>query len=141
MTRLSTFLTAEELEEPYTIDADSQFAISVDGEFRWESAHKPSENTTSDEMKKAEESADKAKADAVKKRKAKGKKGKPELPTSAPQDQEKDEAKQAQEPEEKPFELKDLKLNIPKGAFVAVVGRVGSGKVSLSAGELVLLNC
>ena len=31
--------------------------------------------------------------------------------------------------EEKPFELKDLKFRVPKGAFVAIVGRVGSGKV------------
>ena len=32
-------------------------------------------------------------------------------------------------PEDKPFELKNLELKIPKGAFVAIVGRVGSGKV------------
>ena len=33
--------------------------------------------------------------------------------------------------EEKPFELRGMKLKIPKGAFVAIVGRVGSGKSSL----------
>lgn len=32
--------------------------------------------------------------------------------------------------EEQPFQLKNLKLTIPKGAFVAIIGRVGSGKVS-----------
>ena len=31
--------------------------------------------------------------------------------------------------QETPFELKNLKLSIPKGAFVGIVGRVGSGKV------------
>ena len=31
--------------------------------------------------------------------------------------------------DEKPFELNNLKLKVPKGAFVAIVGRVGSGKV------------
>lgn len=34
------------------------------------------------------------------------------------------------EAEEQPFQLKNLKLTIPKGAFVAIVGRIGSGKVS-----------
>ena len=33
--------------------------------------------------------------------------------------------------EEKPFTLDDLSLRIPKGQFVAIVGRVGSGKSSL----------
>lgn len=37
--------------------------------------------------------------------------------------------KKSEEPKEEPFELKDLKMDVPKGAFVAIVGRVGSGKV------------
>ena len=36
------------------------------------------------------------------------------------------------EKEEKPFELVDVKLKIPRGSFVAIVGRVGSGKVRRS---------
>jgi len=32
--------------------------------------------------------------------------------------------------EEPPFSLKDLRFEVPKGAFVAIVGRVGCGKVS-----------
>ena len=36
------------------------------------------------------------------------------------------------EKEEKPFELIDVKLKIPRGSFVAIVGRVGSGKVRRS---------
>lgn len=31
--------------------------------------------------------------------------------------------------EDAPFELKGMKLNIERGSFVAIVGRVGSGKV------------
>jgi hypothetical protein len=31
--------------------------------------------------------------------------------------------------DEKPFELKSLRMVVPRGAFVGVVGRVGSGKV------------
>ena len=36
------------------------------------------------------------------------------------------------EKEEKPFELIDAKLKISRGSFVAIVGRVGSGKVRRS---------
>ena len=41
------------------------------------------------------------------------------------------EAEKKKEEDEKPFALKDLHLRVPKGAFVAIVGRVGSGKVRL----------
>ena len=34
-----------------------------------------------------------------------------------------------QEADEKPFELKGLDIAVPKGSFVAIVGRVGLGKV------------
>lgn len=53
------------------------------------------------------------------------------LPTTASGDEEKKKAEEDKE-EEKPFELKDLNLKIPKGSFVAIVGRVGSGKVRRS---------
>ena len=58
------------------------------------------------------------------------------LPTATPSDDEKDNDKDkgATTPaaqEEKPFELNNLKIKVEKGAFVAIVGRVGSGKVSL----------
>ena len=68
--------------------------------------------------------------DKEKKKKKKAKKGKggEVLPTVAPQNEEKE--KEGKEAEGKPFELKNLNLKIPKGAFVAIVGRVGSGKVS-----------
>ncbi|KAF7373646.1 Multidrug resistance-associated ABC transporter [Mycena sanguinolenta] len=33
--------------------------------------------------------------------------------------------------EEKPFELTNFKFGVPKGAFIAIVGKVGSGKVRL----------
>lgn len=54
----------------------------------------------------------------------KSKKSKPELPTTV-----KDEKPLTKD--EKPFSLTDLQITVPKGAFVAIVGKVGSGKSSL----------
>ena len=53
------------------------------------------------------------------------------LPTTAPTADEKEKEKEKEKEDEKPFALKDLQLKVPKGAFVAIVGRVGSGKVRL----------
>ncbi|KAI0717423.1 multidrug resistance-associated ABC transporter [Cerioporus squamosus] len=124
--RISTFLRAEELAVPYTIDPSSEVALDVDGDFTWEEVRKG--NTASKfahgkHSKAGKDERAKAKED---KRKSKGKKGEPVLPTTA-SPEEKEKEKDA----EKPFELKDLKLKVPRGAFVAIVGRVGSGKSSL----------
>lgn len=51
-------------------------------------------------------------------KKSKGKKG----AAKTPDEKENDTG-------ENPFALKSLKLSIPRGSFVAIVGRVGSGKV------------
>jgi len=49
------------------------------------------------------------------------------LPTSTPVEVNDQEERL----EDKPFELQGLKIKITKGSFVAIVGRVGSGKSSL----------
>ncbi|RPD65442.1 multidrug resistance-associated ABC transporter [Lentinus tigrinus ALCF2SS1-7] len=127
--RISTFLRAEELAMPYTIDPSSDIALNVDGDFTWEEVRKGNTASKFAHGKHGKGGKDdKAKA-KKEKRKSKGKKGEPVLPTTAsPEDQEKVKEK---EKSEQPFELKDLKLQVPKGAFVAIVGRVGSGKSSL----------
>ena len=109
--RISKFLNAEELAEPYTIDYEMKNAVTIDGDFTWETAGK----LEGDKFAIG--------------RKGKGPKGKGEavLPTSVLAGPElEDSEKKA---EEKPFELKDVKFSVPKGTFVAIVGRVGSGKV------------
>jgi ATP-binding cassette, subfamily C (CFTR/MRP), member 1 len=112
--RITAFLTAEELGELYTIDERSQFAIDVHGDFQWEvannSANSADTKTPADDKPKEKET----KQDT-----------KPILPTSAADDQKKAEEK----PSETPFELKGVNIQISRGSFVAVVGRVGSGKV------------
>jgi hypothetical protein len=133
-------LTAEELSEPYAIDYESKSAVDVDGDFTWETAGKPV-----DDVKKAVKGAGGRGGHGTKKPDQKteqknktekkalfgGKsKKEPVLPTSANNGKSDDATEKEEKPaEEKPFELKNLKFRVPKGAFVAIVGRVGSGKV------------
>lgn len=116
-------MTAEEIPEPYLIDADRKDAVDVDGaSFTWELA--------------AAEPQGKIEVEPTPKTgKAKGKKEKEketELPTTTTATTEKapmEGTTPAPHEEEKPFELRNLKFSVPKAAFVAIVGKVGSGKV------------
>ena len=131
--RIGSFLTAEELADPYKIDPNNQYAVKVDGDFQWETTHKTSSGSSKFQVakpgghagpgaKKAEEPMK-----SGRKRRLFGNKG-AVLPMEADMD---GKTKNGEDkPEEKPFELKNLKLQIPKGSFVAIVGRVGTGKVS-----------
>jgi len=61
-----------------------------------------------------------------------GKGGQDVLPTAvdAEKDALKNTDKESEKEKEKPFELNNLNFVVPKGAFIGIVGRVGSGKVS-----------
>lgn len=131
--RMSKFLSAEELEDPYIVDPNSEYAVSVDADFTWEPVKKPE----AEKKGPAAPAADEKKGEVEpkkgeKKGKKKGKKGeeeeKLELPTTAIEVKEEEE--KAAEPEDPPFEVKDVKVNIAKGSFVGIVGKIGSGKVS-----------
>lgn len=123
--RISTFLKADELAEPYAVDRDSNIAVHVDADFAWEVVEKAeSKFKTGD---KTEKTNDK------KMEKTKNEKASPVLPVTA-LDDEKASGKTA----EKPFELMNLKMTVPKGSFVAIVGKVGSGKVCTMFSLLVL---
>lgn len=106
--RISQFLTSEDLPEPYPIDRNLPVAVQVDGDFVWETVL-----AAEDEKKGKVVHGDK-----------KMTKGKRSLPITTA-----DVEKEGEKDQENPFELKDLKLSIHKGAFVGIVGRVGSGKV------------
>lgn len=111
---------------PYIVDPSSDSAIDVDGDFTWETVRKA--NTSSRPAQgKGDKKPDNAK-DKKGKTGQKAKKGDIVLPTTT-DETEVQSSKTEKEQEEKPYELKDLKLKVPKGAFVAIVGRVGSGKV------------
>lgn len=102
--RIGTFLTAEELKDRYVIDHGLEWGAEVEGDFVWE---------------------------AVGGAKSKGSKGEVEKRVKGKEVAEKagGEENDAREEEEKPFNLRDLRLRIPRGSFVAIIGRVGSGKV------------
>ena len=104
--RISQFLTSEDLPEPYLIDKNLPVAVQVDGDFVWETVLATGDGEKGKKPLKRES-----------------------LPVTTT-DLEKEILKDAKKNEqETPFELKNLKMSVPKGAFVGIVGRVGSGKV------------
>ena len=149
--RITAFLTAEELETPYVIDdgPDNELGVRVDGSFTWEAVEKAEAKFVAENEKAKEDDKEVEREKPVKtskrwfSRKAKSNEAKTSLPApatssvSAPEPVDPraistniDEEKGSDEPEP-PFALTDLSLRIPKGKFVAIVGRVGSGKSSL----------
>ncbi|KAF9562072.1 multidrug resistance-associated ABC transporter [Agrocybe pediades] len=129
--RLSEFLTAEELGEPYRIEPSQSLAVKVDASFEWENVVKL--EAESKDNPQAKIKAAKEKKEQKKKEKA-AKKKKVEVPgteTSEKAEVQAEPGTSPEAPEEKPFCLEDLHLEIRKGDFVAIVGRVGSGKSSI----------
>ena len=142
--RIGKFLTSEELEEPYTIAPESKLAIDAEGDFTWETAHKPPPEKLPDftkpqgkhgpsrpppEKKDKKNKGEKAKK-AGKRRGWFGRKekGGPVLPTDASTADEKG-GKDKKDETEKPFELKNLNFKVPRGSFAVILGPIGSGKV------------
>ncbi|KAI1798260.1 multidrug resistance-associated ABC transporter [Ganoderma leucocontextum] len=136
--RIGAFMRAEELSVPYEIDARADSAVDVDGDFTWETVRKDA-----NAINLAAKFGKDKKAMAVEKKGRK--KGDDSLlptalntPTGASPARSAENVSAAggsgevkEKEQEKPFELKGIKLKIPKGSFVAIVGRVGSGKSSL----------
>lgn len=146
--RIGQFLASEELDEPYTVEPENKLAIDAEGDFTWETAHKPPPEALPD-FTKAQSghrapASPKDKKDKKEKGQGKGEKGgrrgwfgrkgkdEPVLPTDGSKVDEKD--KKDKETEEKPFELKDLSFKVPRGSFAVVLGPIGSGKVGLVSG-------
>lgn len=127
--RISKFLISEELVEPYTIDdGHGKMGMEVDGDFTWETAGE----LAGDAGKGVGKGKGPAGPGGKKGPKPKGKKTEePVLPVANVDATAEDEDVKEKE-DEKPFDLKNLALKVPRGAFVAIVGRVGSGKVRSS---------
>ncbi|KAJ4474268.1 multidrug resistance-associated ABC transporter [Lentinula aciculospora] len=140
MGRIGKFLKAEELAEPYTIDFERKHAVEVDGDFSWETAGKIAEpkferggkhgHVIKDQVDVA---GGKSEKDTKSFKSISKSNGNESLPITVKDvrkaKQDTDDATTKEE--EEPFALKNLKFNIPKGSFVAIVGTVGSGKSSI----------
>ena len=148
--RIGTFMRAEELAVPYEIDPNAEAAVDVDGDFTWETVRKDASNAVSlgakiDKGGKGR-TRDRGKGKKEKKKGGKKKGDESLLSTAAttpagastPVGSAENGERKEKEKEEKPFELVDVKLKIPRGSFVAIVGRVGSGKVRRSCYMLCL---
>ncbi|KAJ2916152.1 hypothetical protein MD484_g4261, partial [Candolleomyces efflorescens] len=133
--RIGSFLTAEDLPKPYDIKEELKgIAIDAEGDFAWETVEDPNASEEGGKFGQSKKGSKKGG-----KKGSSPKNGGDVLPRHNNSDPEKaqsgdgaqDEKTETSSQEEKPFELKNLNLKIPKGAFIGIVGRVGSGKSSL----------
>ncbi|KAH6879600.1 cadmium ion transporter [Coprinopsis sp. MPI-PUGE-AT-0042] len=138
--RMAAYLVAEELQEPYLLQEASSLALDVDADFTWEVVKKPKEEkaklTEEEKKKKAEAKSASNKKGKRAREKAGGQqseKGDDSLPTTIQEIGATEETSDGRV-EDPPFEVKGLRIAIPKGSFVGIVGRVGSGKSSVLQG-------
>ena len=124
--RISKFLTADELAEPYQIQPALPLAVQVNGDFTWETVQSGKR-----EKGKGEEELDE-KPNEVQSKGKKSKKTKNQnvLPSTIDDSKIKANDDSMEKEEEPPFSFHNIRFEVPKGAFVAIVGRVGCGKVS-----------
>ena len=133
--RISKFLIAEELADPYLIDESLEAAVIVDGDFTWEKTDSRVDQGA-EQGKGAVSDIDKGNKKRAKQEEV-NKKDKTILPTTAAEVLESPPG-EGDNHDSTPFELKNLKITIPKGSFVAVVGQVGSGKVIVVMDHILL---
>ncbi|KAF5360312.1 hypothetical protein D9758_009126 [Tetrapyrgos nigripes] len=135
--RISSFLTAEDQPDPYLIDEQAKNAIVVDGDFSWDAVTGLGASTQEEDKEKKEAEEGKGKGSTKKKKDKNMDKGNADsvLPVTTPEEKEiKEEEKPAasiHSSQEEPFKMQNLSLAVPRNAFVAIVGRVGSGKSSI----------
>lgn len=140
--RVGAFLTAEELPPPYPVDPSSKFAIDCDGDFTWEVSDpalatgsapgkgKGGPGGAKGKGKGADKGAKKDKKEDKKKAKQKPTNGEPSNDASGSGTATATGTVDESGEEDHVFQLNDLKIKVPKGHFVALVGRIGSGKSS-----------
>ena len=112
--------------------------MKVDGDFTWETVLGVEETGKADDKgasgkDKNPKTDKKASKDEVRQKWWKSKKTTDQDKLPSTRDDSKvtgDGETDSQDKQEPPFTLTNLQFEVPKGAFVAIVGRVGCGKVS-----------
>lgn len=117
--RMSKILTAEEKPHGLVIKPTDEYAVSVTGDFSYETASPP------DQLANDKTNGNKKATKAEKKRA----KTESEKTISGSTSEEEDTASQ-------PFMLKGINLHIPRGSLCVVYGRIGAGKTALLEGLL-----
>jgi ATP-binding cassette subfamily C (CFTR/MRP) protein 1 len=100
--------------------------VQVNADFTWETVlGEKNEKGKADDEKSGEKKINDEKIKSRKK--SKETKSQNLLPSTIDDSKITDSTEKEEEP---PFGFRDLRFEVPKGAFVAIVGRVGCGKVS-----------
>ncbi|CAE6393728.1 unnamed protein product [Rhizoctonia solani] len=145
--RISKFLTSEELQDEFEVQPENKCAVDIRGTFTWERGGAPQDSAPK-KGKKATAAAKAAAAEAPKptkeelaKKKADDKEKKAKEKDKKKREKERlakkrkgidpNDSSDEEEHGPEPFRLVDVDLQIPRGAFVGIVGKIGSGKSSL----------
>ncbi|CAD6567059.1 MAG: hypothetical protein TREMPRED_003289 [Tremellales sp. Tagirdzhanova-0007] len=123
--RIGTMLRADELKSELRIDRSAKYAIDVQGDFQFDGVA-PSEQGGKKlgRPDRAQAKEDKKKA-AKDRKEAKLRKKQGLLPLDTVKPKKDDGI---------PFSLRNIDLQVPRGALVCIVGRVGTGKTALLSG-------
>lgn len=141
LSRITKFLLAEELVPELRVDPSQDNAVLVNGDFEWhtmdggvQAVEQKEANDLMEEAKKKNEQTEHLGKD----RKRRWKFWKEQEDISAvgielasTSEATREDGRPSPGFEGKPFGLKDLQLEIRRGEFIAIVGRVGSGKVCI----------
>ncbi|KAG8623951.1 hypothetical protein KVT40_008927 [Elsinoe batatas] len=128
--RIEEFLNAEEAEDSAEWDHDAKDAIAIkDASFTWERTQ-TRENEDGDKKDDPKHKGE-SKADLKARKKAEKLKAAEKDLSDQTSSSESDTTSEVSKEEEKPFEIKDIDLNVGRNELIAIIGPVGSGKSSL----------
>ncbi|KEP49841.1 multidrug resistance-associated ABC transporter [Rhizoctonia solani 123E] len=145
--RISKFLTSEELQDEFEVQSENKYAVDIRGTFTWERGGAP-QDANPKKGKKAAAAAKAAAAEAPKltkeelaKKKVDDKEKKAKEKEKKRREKERlgkkkkgvdpNDSSDEEEHGPEPFRLVDVDLQIRRGAFVGIAGKIGSGKSSL----------
>ncbi|KAH7339705.1 P-loop containing nucleoside triphosphate hydrolase protein [Rhizoctonia solani] len=145
--RISKFLTSEELQDEFEVQPENKHSVDIRGTFTWERGGAPQDSNPK-KGKKAAAAAKAAAAEAPKptkeelaKKKADDKAKKVKEKEKKKREKERlskkrkgidpNDSSDEEEHGPEPFRLVDVDLQISRGAFVGIAGKIGSGKSSL----------